>query len=360
MKKYIVLATIAFTLSSCNQKKPTEREEKDVKNAFSLKKQEVSKTMQLPSELLPYEQAEIKAKVEGYVQRLMVDIGDSVNKGDLLLVLEAPEVMARYAEANAKYQEAGATYQASKDRYERIARAAKNKGVIAESEVVNTRNRMQADSAAMVSARSTAQAYGQLQAYLSIRAPFDGIITKRSVDVGDFVGTTGNGTLLTMERPDKLRLRVHVPESYVNSLPSTDSISFTTESINNRSFMAKLARKSGSIDRDTRTELWEYEYLNKSGELKPGMYAMATLQINRPSPSFVVPSPAMVTTLERKIVIRITDGKAEWVDVREGISITDGVEIFGNLNEGDILLARGSEELRPGTEVKTKMIEQWD
>lgn len=357
MKKIIILA-IAYLSVSCNQEKPSEQKGEDVKNAFSLKKQEVSKTMQLPSELLPYEQAEIYAKVEGYVQKLLVDIGDKVKKGDLLLVLEAPEVVAKYAEASAKYQGAEATYLASRDKYERIGRAAKNQGVIAESEVVRTRNRMRADSAAMVSVQSTASAYGQLQAYLSIRAPFDGTITKRWVDVGDFVGHTGNGTLLTLERPDKLRLRVHVPESYVNSVPSGDSISFTTESVNGRSFTAKLARKSGSIDRDTRTELWEYEYANRSGELKPGMYAMATLELSRPSASFVVPFPAIVTTLERKFVTRVKDGKVEWVDVREGISRADGVEIFGNLDEGDILLARGSEELKPGTEVKTKIMEQ--
>lgn len=357
MNKYLIVPVLLL-MFSCTQEKPTEQKEEDIKNAFSLKKQEVSKTMQLPAELLPYEQAEINAKVEGYVQKLQVDIGDQVKKGELLLILDAPEVTAQYAEANAKYQEAEAIYMGSKDKYERIARAAKNQGVIAESEVINTRNRMLADSAAMVSARSTARAYGQLGAYLSIRAPFDGIITKRLVDVGDFVGASGNSTLLTIEHPDKLRLRVHVPESYVNSVPAGDSISFTSESVHDRSFTAKLARKSGSIDRDTRTELWEYEYQNQSGELKPGMYTVATLQLNRPSASFVVPFPAMVTTLERKFVIRVKDGKAEWIDVREGISKADGVEIFGSLNEGDILLVRGSEELKPGTEVKTKMIEQ--
>jgi RND family efflux transporter MFP subunit len=357
MKKNLVIPTLLLMLS-CTHEKPVEQKTEDIKNAFILKKQEVSKRMQLPAELLPYEQAEINAKVEGYVQKLLVDIGDDVKKGDLLLVLDAPEVIAQFAETNAKYQEAEANYMSSKDKYERIARASINQGVIAESEVINTHNRMLADSSAMVSARSVARAYSQLQAYLSIRAPFDGIVTKRLVDVGDFVGASGNSALLTIESSDKLRIRVHVPESYVNSVPSGEGISFTTESVNNKSFTAKLARKSGSIDRDTRTELWEYEYQNPSSELKPGMYAMVTLHLNRPSASFVVPFPAMVTTLEKKFVIRVKEGKAEWVDVQEGISQSEGVEIFGNLNEGDILLARGSEELKPGTEVKTKMIEQ--
>ncbi|MEX2513158.1 MAG: efflux RND transporter periplasmic adaptor subunit [Cyclobacteriaceae bacterium] len=357
MKKYIILVAIASMMFSCSQEKIPDQKIEDIRNTFSLEKQEVRKTMQLPAELLPYEQAEINAKVEGYVQKLLVDIGDQVKKGELLLVLEAPEVIAQYAEASAKYQEAEANYLASKDRYERIQRAANNEGVIAQSELINTKNRMLADSSAMVSAQATERAFGQLQAYLSLRAPFDGIITNRMVDIGDYVGT-GNGMLVKIERPDILRLRVHVPEAYVNSIPSADSITFTTESVYDRSFTAKLARKSGSIDRDTRTELWEYEYQNEMGALKPGMFTMATLQLNRPTPTFVVPPSALVTTLEQKFVIRIKDGKAEWVDVRDGISQGDGVEIFGNLNEGDIILSRGSEELKPGTMVKTKIAEK--
>ncbi|MDR7132672.1 RND family efflux transporter MFP subunit [Algoriphagus sp. 4150] len=358
MNRLILVSVIAALFFSCAEEKKQGQVLDDAKNAFSLRKQEVSKAMQLPAELLPYERAEINAKVQGFVQRILVDIGDKVKKGDLLIVLDAPEVIAQYAETNARTQEAEANFSASKDTYERIQRAAKNEGVVSESEVISTRNRMLADSAAMVSYQSIARASSQLQAYLSIRAPFDGVITKRLVDVGDFVGTVGKSSMLTIERPDKLRLRIYVQESFVNSVPTLDSITFTSESVNDKSFSAKLARKSGSIDPDTRTELWEYEYQNQSGHLKPGMYAMATLELSRPASSFVVPPAAIATTLERKFVIRVTDGKAEWIDVREGISKKDGIEIFGNLNEGDVLLARASEELKSGTEVKTKIVSQ--
>lgn len=150
---------------------------------------------------------------------------------------------------------------------------------------------------------------------------------------------------------------MHVPETYVTSVPAGDSISFTTESVYDKVFSAILARKSGSIDPGTRTELWEYEYENHAGELKPGMYAVASLELKRPTSTFMVPHPALVTSLEKKFVVRIKDGKAEWVDVREGISNENNVEIFGDLDEGDILLNRGSEELKPGTAVNTREIE---
>jgi RND family efflux transporter MFP subunit len=357
MKTYCLLLVIPVLIISCSQPQTQQSETEDIKNAFVLKKQEVSKIMELPAELLPYERVELNAKVEGYVQRLLVDIGAKVKKGDLLTVLEAPETIAHYAEANARYREAEATFSASKDRYGRILSAAKRQGVIAEAEVVNAQNQMLADRAAMISARSTATAYGQLQSYLSVRAPFDGVITKRFIDPGDFVGASGKTTLLTIEQPDKLRLRVYVPETYVTSVPTGDSISFTTESVYDKVFSAALARKSGSIDPDTRTELWEYEYDNNNDELKPGMYAVASLELKRPTSTFMVPHPALVTSLEKKFVVRVKDGKTEWVDVREGISNENDVEIFGDLDEGDMLLSRGSEELKPGMEVSIREME---
>jgi membrane fusion protein (multidrug efflux system) len=357
MKHSLIISLLSALILSCSGEKDGERQVEDIKNAFLLSKHEVTKTMTLPAELLPYEQVELNAKVEGYVEKILVDIGDQVNQGEILMVLDAPEIAARYAEARARYYEAEAKYQASDDKYQRIRSASMEKGVIAETELVDTRNRMLADSASLNSAHATASAYNQLQAYLSIRAPFDGIVTKRCVDPGDFVGMSGQMNLMTVERPDKLRIRIHVPESYVNSIPVQNILTFTTEAVAGRSFQAVLTRKSGSIDRDTRTELWEYEYDNRAGILKPGMYGMAILKLKRSDASFVVSYPAVVTTLERKFVTRINQEKIEWVDVKDGIDTGSGIEIFGDLNEGDTLLVRGSEELKPGTTVKIKLAE---
>ncbi len=352
-----VLILLAL-MPSCSQENKETKKTEDVKNAFSLRKQEVSKTLELPAELLPFDRAEINAKVEGYVQKVLVDIGDVVKKGDVLVVLEAPELAARYAEAIAKYQEAEARFGASLDKYNRIQVVSKQRGLVAEGGLINTRNEMLADSAALISAQSIARVYKQMQDYLTIRAPFNGIVTDRFINAGDLAGSTGAGSLLTLMSPDKFRLRVHVPEDYVNNIPSDDSLKFTVDAVVGKTFTAKLARKSGSIDRETRTELWEFEYKNNDKELKPGMYTMARLNLSRAAGSFVVPSTAVVTTLEKKFVIRVKHDKAEWVDVTEGISQETGLEIFGNLNEGDILLTRGSDELKPGATVKIALQDQ--
>jgi membrane fusion protein, multidrug efflux system len=346
---------LALGLFSCSKEQVKTVTPDEIKSAFILKKQAISNTLDLPAELLPYESSEIHAKVEGYVQRVLVDIGDRVKKGQVLIQLEAPEVNARTTQASASFQEVATRYESSRDRYTRILNAAKEQGAISELELVGAKNQFLADSSAWLSAKANSQAIGQLQAYLAIRAPFDGIVTRRRVDVGDFVGNGSPEGLLTVENPSKIRVRVHVPESYVGSLPGVNTLDFSTEAIVNKSYSAKLSRKSGSIDRDTRTELWEYEYDNKAGEIKSGMYATAKLQLNRKENSFKVPNSAVTTSLEKKFVIRLRNGKAEWIDVKEGIAMSDGREIFGDLQEGDTLLVRGTEEIKAGTDVKVKV-----
>lgn len=356
MVKTTIISTIIFSflLFSCSNESKEVKKAEDIKNAFLLHKKGVTKTITLPAELLAYERAELNAKVNAYVQKVLVDIGDKVRKDQVLALLEAPEVISQSAQANARINEAEAHFMASLDRYKRTTSAASQQGVISESELINVKNQMLADSAALISAKSTAQSYKQLQAYLTIRAPFNGIVTSRLVDAGDFVGNSGKSVLMVIERPDILRLRIHVPESFVNNLPTSDSLSFTVDAIENKTFTAKLARKSGSINSDTRTELWEYEFQNSGNELKPGMYASAKLNLNRRENTFVVPLSSVVTSLEKRFVIRISNGQAEWIDVRDGIMLDKEVEIFGNLQEGDLILTRGTDEIKSGTSIKTK------
>lgn len=358
--RFLSITCLVTVLISCAGKKGEIKHVEDAKQAFVIKKQEVSKSLKIPAELLPYEKAELYAKVEAFVQKVMVDIGDKVKQGQTLAVLDAPETVARYAEADARYQEANARFMGSLDRFNRLNEAAREQGIVAEGELIHAKNQMLSDSAAIVSAKSASQAYKQLQAYLTVRAPFGGTVTGRYVNPGDLAGGSGRKALFTVERPDRLRLRVHVPESYVNYISHDEHLIFTANAVVNKSFEASISRKSGSISPETRTELWEYEYKNTTGELKPGMYAMAQLNLSRKDPSFVVPNTVVVTSLEKKFVIRIKNNQVEWVDVRQGISMENGVEIFGELNEGDTLLVRGSDEIKPGTTLQINVQEAFN
>jgi hypothetical protein len=134
-----------------------------------------------------------------------------------------------------------------------------------------------------------------------------------------------------------------------------NKIHFSTKANPDQQFEGLLVRRSGSIDPATRTEIWEFEIKNDKNILRPGSFADVKLDVSRAHPSFVVPFPAVVTTLEKKFVIRVRGGVTEWVDVAQGINLPDKTEIFGKLTEGDTLVAKGNEELKPGTRVITKL-----
>jgi RND family efflux transporter MFP subunit len=149
-------------------------------------------------------------------------------------------------------------------------------------------------------------------------------------------------------------VRVAVPEIYTSAIPESTSINFTVDAEPSKKYSATLARKSNQIDSKTRTERWEFEVSNSNQELKSGMYGNASFSLQRSEPSFVVPYSSVVTNLERSFVIRIREGTAEWVDVRSGISMKDRVEIFGDLQEGDLLLTRANDEIKTGQAVVPK------
>jgi RND family efflux transporter MFP subunit len=205
---------------------------------------------------------------------------------------------------------------------------------------------MLADSAVLASAKSNANSFSQLQDYLIIRAAFDGVITQRNIDLGSLVGK-GQAPMFVLENISKLRLRVAIPETYTTALPDTSVISFHVSAQPSEKYAAVLARKSNQIDAKTRTELWEFEVNNAKGDLKSGMFGNANFNLKRGTSSFVVPYSSLVTNQERNFVIRVRDGKTEWVDVKNGISLKDQIEIFGGLSEGDQIIKRSNDEIKP-------------
>ena len=142
-----------------------------------------------------------------------------------------------------------------------------------------------------------------------------------------------------------------MPEAYTTAIPATESIQYTVDALPGMVYNARLARKSNQIDVNTRTELWEFEVPNPNGELKSGMYGSVNFTVRGETESFVVPYSALVNNLERSFVIRVTDNKTEWIDVRMGVNMQDTVEVYGTLKEGDQLVVRANDEIRPEKEV---------
>jgi RND family efflux transporter MFP subunit len=358
-KKYKYMRSVAFInlcilLAACgNTPKESEKsgnsDARDTVPVFILKQDTAKKTVEFPAELIPYENAELYAKVQGFVRSMKVDLGDRVKKGQVLAVIEAPEVNSRFAESEAALQSSKARWASSKDNYERLYRAshAQTPGIVAPVDLERSRNQMLADSSTYIAASKQSQSYRDVSGYLYITAPFDGLITARKADPGALAGT--NTALLTVQNNRTLRLRIAVPEIYVAVANVSKNIDFRIDAYPTKRFSAVLTRKSGTIDPATRTELWEFEVDNSDHQLKAGTFAYVKIGLERGTSSFIVPFSAVTTTQERKFVIRVNQGKAEWVDVRQGMTIDTGVEIFGNVSAGDTLLKKSTDERKPGS-----------
>ena len=354
--KLLAIIFLFISVIACNEKQQkTIAQKEDSKadsiNSFIVKRDSVQKTISLPGDLFPDENIQIRAKVPGYIKKLNVDIGSRVRKGQVLALIDAPEINIRVKELNEKVSAAKARYLSNKDYYDRIYIASKTDGVIAGNELDQRKNQMMADSSEYKAAMFAASSYKQIGGYLAIIAPSNGIITKRNIDVGSFVGNANEAPMFELDNNSTLRLRVAIPEIYTGATLLNNSGDLTTSSLPDKTFKTQLARKAGSIDNETRSEIWEFKVPNSDRQLLPGSYTDVKLHFIRPQKSLVVPTSAVVTTLERKFVIKISDGTTKWVDVRGGFNMGDKQEIFGNLNEGDTLILKSSEELKEGKNV---------
>lgn len=343
-------------IAACNSKTNTEAASTETAKIDSvdvvvLKEDSVNKEFSLPGELYPNENAQIRAKVQGYIRKVNVDIGSIARKGQLLAIIDAPEINSRVQETDAKVKAAEARYQSSKDYYNRLNAASKADGVVAPSELQRTQDQMLADESEYKAALYSAASYKQIGNYLAVVAPYTGVITQRNIDQGSFVGNPNEKPLFEIEDNSLLRLKIAVPEVYTSSALMNNTADVITRSLPDRKFKAKLVRKSGSIDNATRTEIWEFEVPNPNRELKSGSYTDVKLHFLRGRSSLVAPSSSIVTTLERKFVIKVVNGITEWSDVRSGFNMGDKQEIFGDLHAGDTVVLKGNEELKAGTKI---------
>jgi RND family efflux transporter MFP subunit len=334
-------------------------------NLVTVVSKPVSRTVDLPGELQPYQKVEIHARVPGYLDRVLVDRGSTVKQGDLLAELRAPELQAQIAEAESKVQageseraQAVAQLAAAQSTYDRLKKASETPGAIAGNELVQAEQQVLAARAVVESraqavraAAANVQAQKDLQGYLKITAPFEGVVTERLEHPGSLAGPN-TGPLLILQQVARLRLVVAVPEQYVGEMSPGAVVPFQVPAFPDRPFEGKIARVPHSLDPKTRTMAVELDVVNRNGSLAPGMYPTVKWPVRSSVAALWVPRSSVVTTTERTFVVRERDGRAEWVDVKKGASDGELVEVRGNLRAGDRILRRGSDEVREGTTIR--------
>jgi RND family efflux transporter MFP subunit len=326
-------------------------------------------SVHLPGDIEPYEVVAVFPKVTGFVKSISVDRGSHVKAGERIAQLEAPELIAQRSEAQSKLAAAQAQLAAAEAKvasdegtYEHLKAAAATPGVVAGNDLFVAQKALDADRAQSKSqqenvsaAKQALQAISETEAYLQVKAPFDGVVTERNVHPGALVGPAGAPgvavPMLRIETLSRLRVVVPVPETYAAGVPAGSKVEFTVPAFPGRKFAGSIARIAHSVDEKTRTMPVELEVANIKGELSPGTYSDVLWPVRRSYPTLFAPTSSVANTLERVFVIRIRDGKAEWVDVKTGATTDKMTEVFGDLHEGDIVAARGTDELRPGSRV---------
>jgi RND family efflux transporter MFP subunit len=323
----------------------------------------------LPGELQAYEVVAVYPKVPAFVDSISVDRGSVVKSGQLMARLVAPELAAQRAEAQSKLQgveaqrvEAEAKLASDDGTYQRLKAASATPGVVAGNDLEIAQKAVEGDRARLEAVRKSAQAaeaslksITEIESYLQIRAPFDGVVTERNVHPGALVGpnggTGGQMPLVRVEQTGRLRLVVPVPEKYAADIANGANVEFTVPAFPNQTFSGTVARIARSVDVKTRTMPVELDVRNADGRLASGMFPEVLWPVHRTAPTLFVPTSAVARTTEATFVVRIRNGNPEWVNVRTGEVEGKLVEIFGDVHQGDEVAIRGTDELRPGTRV---------
>ncbi|MBI3470429.1 MAG: efflux RND transporter periplasmic adaptor subunit [Candidatus Solibacter usitatus] len=349
----------------------------------------LSNQIDLTAEFRPYQEVDVHAKVAGYLKKIYVDAGDRVAQGQLLAVLEIPELddemaqmsaverrsEAELARAREEVQRSQSAFSISSLSYNRLAEVLKTRpNLVAQQEVdeAEARNRMagaqlSAAKAALAAAEQQVQVskagerrIGTLQAYSRITAPFAGVVTKRYADTGAMIqaGTASQTQAMPVVRISentRLRLVLPVPESLAARLRAGRRVEVRVASLD-RTFTGMIARFSGKVNTATRTMETEVDVPNPALVLVPGMYASATLTLEQKANALVVPLQAVSGhDTEPKVLVVNGEKKLEERAVKLGVEDADNVEVLSGVGQGDLVVIGNRSQLRPGQTVEPKV-----
>ncbi|MBI3666929.1 MAG: efflux RND transporter periplasmic adaptor subunit [Acidobacteria bacterium] len=384
-----------LALSSCSRAGKTEAGGDPIKPptvaVVGAAREDLSRDLELAAEFRPYQEIDVHAKVAGYLKEIYVDVGDRVQKGRLLAVLEIPELSDDLTRAAAAKELSDAEWQRAREEVERSqsAHAAAHLSYTRLAAVLQTRPNLVAQqeidealardrvSEAQVSSAKAALAAAEDQVrvsqadekkvrtfldYSRITAPFPGIITKRYADTGAMIqaGTASQSQAMPVVRlseVDRLRLVLPVPESIVPRVRIGAPVEVKVPALE-RAFEGRVSRSSGKVELSTRTMETEVDVLNPQYVLMPGMYAYAALTLDRREDALAVPVQA-VSSREGKATVLVVDNRKQIQEtpVALGIETPSKVEVLSGLKEGDLVVVGNRSQLRPGQTVEPKVME---
>ena len=342
----------------------------------------LASSLTVAGQFQPYQQVDLHAKVSGYIRWIKVDIGDRVRQGEVLALLEVPELQNQVEGAQAEVRHsqsditraqsevvsAQSSYSALHAEYTRLEEASKERpGLIAEQELDDARAKDQQAAAQVGVAKASLDAMRQqlgvsnatrsrletMSGYEQIVAPFTGVVTKRYADTGTLIqagqdNNTNTLPVVQVAESDLLRLRMPVPESDVPYIQVGGDVQVKVNATGH-TFTGKIIRFSRALDTNTRTMLTEVDVPNHDLSLSPGMYAETSIQLLQKNDALILPAQAVVQSGDQSYVLAVdATNHVEKRNVTLGIQTSNHVEITSGLKAGDNVIASGQTGYQPG------------
>jgi RND family efflux transporter MFP subunit len=323
-------------------------------------REDLYREITIPAEFRPYNEVDVHAKVSGFVKRMNVDIGDKVKPGELLALLEIPELGDELDHAIAARQRAAADYKDAHLAYTRLVEVNRqHPNLVAQQDLDTAEAKDATAQGALAGAKSDVQKYQTLVSYTRITAPFGGVVTKRYADPGALIqaGTASQTQAMPLVRvSDNNLLRLDFPVSvdYVRGIRLDAPVSVQVDSLGNRTFEGKIARFSNKIDDSTRTMIVEMEVPNPTLELVPGMYANVTLKVDERPHAVAIPIEA-VPPGGKSVFLVNSSHKVEERPVTLGLETPAKYEVLSGLNEGDLVMIGNPAQLAAGRKVEPRL-----
>lgn len=333
-----------------SQTKPAPQSSSDapagtVVQTLAVERRDLTRTLTLPGNVSPWLQATLYAKLPGYLKWMGADKGDVVKKGQLLAVLDAPEVEQQFQQTEADYHIKQVTF----ERLRNVWR--ENPDVIAKQDV-------DLAEAAAKAAKHLRDSRKSMLEYTKVFAPFDGIITARFADPGAFIpAATGSATqtvpFFTIMDIDTLRVYVGVPQEAALWAKEGIRTFLTARELPGQEFKGTITRTTTALDPSTRTLLVEIDLPNPDHRLRPGMFVSATLVLEERLQALAIPPAALVTDKSGKSVFAVEGGTAKRVAVKTGLDDGAWVEVIEGLQESMEVIVVGKSGLTDGQAVHT-------
>jgi RND family efflux transporter MFP subunit len=377
-------------LASCSKQVASEASSKaealPAASVVRVTRSAIASRLRVAGQFIPYQEVDLHAKVSGYVRRINVDIGDRVHAGQIIAVLEVPELDAQLAGAKAEVRHteseiaraqsevtrAESTHVALHAAYTRLQQAADQRpGLVAQQELDDARAKDQNSEAQIEVATATVEAARQqlgvskadnlrvqtLSGYSVVTAPFNGVVTMRYADVGSLIqaGTASNTQSMPVVRlaqSDLLRLRMPIPESDVAFIKSGSQVRVHVATLK-RSWSAKIVRFARALDMSTRTMTAEVDVSNPDLTLSPGMFAETEIDLEQHGSTLNVPAEALIRDGDQAHLLIVN--RADQVENRSVITGIEGdnrIEILSGVSAGESVIVSGQASYQPGQHVR--------